>query len=123
MSVLESVVREEMKRSLEKIEILNKQILELPKGRIREKRKKKSLKVYYYLRYSENGKIIDEYIKAELYLEIKKKIDRKKRLKSVLKKTLENVKFSRKVFHIKDQFEQERKAITILYGERKRKNV
>jgi len=62
----------------------------LPKGRI--KKKKKGKRIYYYLQYRKEGKLVDEYIGKEVPQELLEALEKRKKLEAELRQVRQALK-------------------------------
>jgi hypothetical protein len=85
-SVIFGMLQEEKQRNLEMQEAYKKEIEALRKGSIMKKNV--SGNNYYYLKYRQDGKVKNDYIgkDEDIVNEIKKEIEKRKYLQSVLKR-------------------------------------
>jgi hypothetical protein len=85
MSVIIDVIKEEKERIERNEQIYMKELKQLPKGAVVEKRR--GNKIYYYISYRDKGKVKQEYLKLpmEKITELKKKIEKRRRLERSLR--------------------------------------
>lgn len=86
MPIIIDVLKEERERIERNEKIYQQELNELPKGSL--VKKKRGSKEYYYISYREGGKTKQEYLKMEpeAIEELKKKIEKRRRLEQSLRK-------------------------------------
>ena len=79
--VISGMLRDELKRCQEILDSLEKNVSELPKGAISERKKRYKDKVYsyYYLKYRKGEKVISKHIPNKELQEIFKKLEMRKK--------------------------------------------
>lgn len=95
MSVLMSVLQEELDRLNRHEIIYERDLQELPKGYISKKNIRG--KVSYYLQHREGGKIVSKWIPAEDLPKVEAQVNRRKQLEASLRRVREDQKKLRKV--------------------------
>lgn len=95
MSVLEEVLEEELERSIRVSRAIQQELVPLPKGSVRAR--KKGNHVYYYLNYREGDKVRSKYIPAKDIELIKKQVARRKELLAALKEQVRTQKQIKRV--------------------------
>jgi hypothetical protein len=79
--VISGMLQDELKRCQEMLNSLKKSVSELPKGVINERKKRYKDKVYsyFYLKYREGKKVINEHIPNSQVQELLKKLELRKK--------------------------------------------
>jgi len=79
--VISGMLQDELKRCQEMLNSLKRSVSELPKGVINERKKRYKDKVYsyFYLKYREGKKVINEHIPNNQVQEILKKLELRKK--------------------------------------------
>lgn len=103
MAVLERTLMEEYERLHLRLENIDAELEELPKGYISEKRI--SDKIYYYLQRREQKKIVSEYLKADQVEQMRRMIAYRKQLEGERKDVLKEFDRVRKILGIYTQEE------------------
>ena len=92
MTLAEQLVLKEKNRIEFMIDQYEKRLLILPKGTI-TKQENSSEKIYYYLKYREDDKVISKYIQPESVKDLVSKIEERKHIESMLKPLRQELKF------------------------------
>lgn len=95
MSILMSVLKEELDRLDRQKVVYERDLQELPKGYI--SKKKIAGKEYCYLQHRDGGKIMSKYIAAEDLPRVEVQIKRRKQLEASLRRVREDQRKLRKV--------------------------
>jgi hypothetical protein len=88
VSIIKSVLAEEVERSKQMESLYKKELETLPKGSIQMKKIRG--KEYPYLCYRMGKKVKTEYVKKEQFDEVWKKLEKRKQLESSLKRLKED---------------------------------
>jgi len=93
MSIVKDIIKEEYDRLISLLNDYNEDINKLPKGSISEKKIKNNF--YYYLAYRKKDRVIFEYLgkkNSDKYIEIKKGLSERRKIKSEIDKIKQNIK-------------------------------
>lgn len=89
------VLQEQIDRDEKNIIVYKGRLAKLPKGVLYPR--KRGDKVYYYLKYrDEEGKRVDQYIKADQVDSVKKQLNRRKEFLDMIRGLQEDIKIAKK---------------------------
>lgn len=89
------VLEDQIERNARNIAVYMGKLKKLPKGSLHQR--KRGDRVYYYIKYrDETGKRVDQYVKADLVEEIKKKLGKRKEYLDMIRGLQEDIKIAKK---------------------------
>lgn len=95
LNMLLKTVLQEKNRIDYMIERYSKELSSLPKGSVSEKNVKG--KIYYYLKYRDGKKVVSEYVRNEVVEDIRKQVNRRRHIETMLKLLYEEQKMVVKI--------------------------
>lgn len=101
---LRNVLMEEYSRKVKNKTFYMKKLDTLPKGTLVEK--KRNEKLYFYLAYRDNGKVITKYVKAAEVNELKKSIEKRSSIMAQCKTLIKQINDLEKILKLKSQIDQ-----------------
>ncbi len=104
MAVLEKTLAEEYERIQRRMQQIDAELSELPKGYISEK--KINDRIYYYLQRREKSKIVSEYVRADEIAQMRRMIAYRKELEGERKDVLKEFDKIRKVLGVYTEAEK-----------------
>jgi len=92
---IKHVLEDQIERNEKNIIVYKGRLAKLPKGVLYPR--KRGDKVYYYLKYrDEEGKRVDQYIKADQVDRVKKQLNRRKEFLDMIRGLQEDIKIAKK---------------------------